>query len=89
VSGGNGATVSGGDRATVSGGYCATVSGGNRATVSGGHGATVSGGDGASLTVKWYDGERCRIAVGHVGEDGIEAGKKYRCENGKFAEVQQ
>jgi hypothetical protein len=84
VSGGDWATVSGGVGATVSGGVGATVSGGNWATVSGGDVATVSGGDGAILSVKWHEGERYRIAVAYVGEDGIEPNVKYRCKKGTF-----
>jgi hypothetical protein len=84
VSGGDWATVSGGDVATVSGGDWATVSGGDWATVSGGDGATVSGGDVANLSVKWLDGNRYRIAVAYVGEDGIKPNVKYRCEKGAF-----
>jgi hypothetical protein len=84
VSGCDWATVSGGDCATVSGGDWATVSGGDCATVSGGDWATVSGGDRAILSVKWYDGNRYRVAVAYVGEDGIEPNVKYRCEKGAF-----
>jgi hypothetical protein len=84
IVGGDWATVSGGELATVSGGELATVSGGDGATVSGGDGATVSGGDGANLSVKWHDGNRYRIAIAYVGEDGIEPNVKYRCEKGAF-----
>jgi hypothetical protein len=33
------------------------------------------------ITIKWYDGYRYRLAVGYVGEDGIEPNVAYRCDN--------
>jgi hypothetical protein len=87
VTGGNRATVTGGYDATVTGGDDATVTGGNWATVTGGNWATVTGGNRASLSLKWWDGNRYRIAVAYVGEDGIEPGAAYRCKGGKFVEA--
>ena len=81
VTGGYGATVTGGYGATVTGGYGARVTGGDRSTVTGGDWSTVTGGDGSTLVVKWWDGFRYRLAVGYVGEDGIEAGVAYRCDD--------
>ena len=88
VSGGCRSTVSGGDYSTVSGGHESTVSGGDYSTVSGGDYSTVSGGDNSVLQVKWYDGKRDRVAIGYVGEDGIEANVFYKVDNqGKFFKV--
>ena len=81
VSGGDGSTVTGGDWSTVTGGRWSTVSGGDGATVSGGDGSTVSGGYWSTLVVKWWEGFRYRITVGYVGEDGIEAGVAYQCDD--------
>ena len=75
ISGGYGATVSGGDRAMVSGG--------DEATVSGGYGATVSGGYEAIIQIKYYDGNRYRIKIGYIGEDGLKPNIKYKL-NDKF-----
>jgi hypothetical protein len=88
VTGGDYATVTGGNVSTVTGGYRSTVSGGCRATVTGGYRSTVSGGNGATLSIKWWDGSRYRIAVAYVGEDGIKAGTPYRIEAGKFVELE-
>jgi hypothetical protein len=49
--------------------------------------ATVTGGNGSTLIVKWWDGKRTRIAVGYVGEDGIEANVAYKVVDGKFVQV--
>ena len=65
--------------------------GADRATVSGGYGATVSGGECGLIAVKWWDDQahRYRLAVGYIGEDGIEANTKYRVEGrGKLVKVE-
>ena len=88
VTGGNYATVTGGYGATVTGGYGAKVTGGDGATVTGGDGATVTGGDDATVCARWWDGTRYRIAVGYVGEDGIEPNVAYRVgAGGKWEEA--
>ena len=74
-----GAFVTGGDGSTVTGGY--------RSTVTGGYRSTVTGGDGSTLSVKWWDGARYRIAVAYVGEDGIKADTPYRVVDGRFEEA--
>ena len=79
--GGRGSTVTGGDWSAVTGGRGSTVTGGDWSTVTGGRGSTVTGGDWSTLVVKWWDGFRYRLAVGYVGEDGIEAGVAYRCDD--------
>lgn len=62
----------------------AFVTGGYRSTVTGGDGSTVTGGDRSILSVRWWDEERYRLAIGYVGEDGIEPGVPYRVRNGKL-----
>ena len=39
------------------------------------------------VQVKWWDGERYRIATGYVGEDGIEANTAYCVRDGKLVEA--
>lgn len=87
VTGGYDSTVTGGDAGTVTGGDCSTVTGGDYSTVTGGNYSTVTGGYGSTLSIKWFDGNRYRIAVAYVGEDGILPNVKYRVEGGKFVEV--
>ena len=78
VTGGAGATVTGGAGATVTGGVYAKVTGGDRATVTGGAYATVTGGVGATLQLSYWDGNRTRIVVSYIGEDGIQPDVVYR-----------
>ena len=60
------------------------VSAGYGSTVTGGYGSTVTGGDCAALVIRWWDVSRYRLAVGYVGENGIEPGVAYRVEGGKL-----
>lgn len=50
------------------------------AAVSAGDRGTASAGDRGTILQRWWDGSRYRIAVGYVGEAGIEPNKKYRCD---------
>lgn len=62
--------------------------GGDDSTVAGGYGSTVSGGNGSILIIRHWDeaSNRYRVAVGYVGENGIEPNVAYRLdESGKFA----
>jgi hypothetical protein len=81
VTGGNWATVTGGDEATVTGGDRATVTGGAGATVTGGNWATVTGGDWATIVLNYWDGERYRLKVGYIGENGLKPGVKYKLDD--------
>jgi hypothetical protein len=72
-------TLTGGDRSTLTGGY--------RSTLTGGDDSTLTGGDDSALCGWWSDGRRRRLAVAYVGEAGIEPGRAYRCEAGRWVEV--
>ena len=65
----------------------AMKSGGLRSTLTGGHHSTLTGGDGSMLCWKVWDGERYRLHVRYVGEDGIKADTPYKWVNGEIAEV--
>jgi hypothetical protein len=91
LTGGDDSTLTGGDDSTLTGGYGSTLTGGDDSTLTGGYDSTLTGGYGSTLVVRWWDSgsDRYRIAVGQVGEDGIEPGKPYRWDpnGGKFVEV--
>jgi hypothetical protein len=76
-------TATAGDGGTATAGYRGTATAGYRGTATAGNGGTATAGDGGILSLRWFDGNRYRIATFYVGEDGIEAGAKYRCEQGK------
>jgi len=73
----------------------ATASGdAGQATASGKEGEALAGRDGEAvagpngwIAIVWFDGERRRLAVGYVGEDGIKPLTRYRCDAGKFVEI--
>ena len=89
VTGGRWSTVTGGRWSTVSGGRWSTVSGGDCSTVTGGYGSTVTGGEDSILSLKFWDGKRCREIIAYVGEDGVEKDVKYKLDdNRKFVKAE-
>jgi hypothetical protein len=80
---------SGDDARIGSSGYAARiVATGENATIAcAGIGARVKAGRNGCFALTWYDGNRNRIVVGYVGEDGIKADTWYRVEAGKFVEA--
>jgi len=87
LTGGDGSTLTGGDGSTLTGGYGSTLTGGDGSTLTGGYGSTLTGGDGSTLSIRYWDpkSERDRVAVGYVGEDGIEPDTAYVVTCGRLA----
>ena len=56
---------------------CGTATAGNRGTATAGECGTATAGDGGILNLRWWDGDRYRIATFYVGEGGIEPNVKY------------
>ena len=58
-------------------------------TATAGDHGTATAGDGGTVIIAWWDDktERMRKAIGYIGEDGMEAGKKYNLKDAKFVEV--
>lgn len=88
VIGGYNSTVTGGDKSTVIGAYESNVVGGDDSKVIGGDYSTVRGGKGSVLIVEYWDGNRRRIIIGYVGEDGIEANVPYIVKKGKVVRAE-
>jgi hypothetical protein len=73
-------------RATAGRGGSATVGYGGTATA--GVGGTVAAGADGMICVRWWAGIRLRIAVGYIGEDGLEPDVRYRLDDaGRFVRV--
>ncbi len=97
ASAGDGGTATAGDGGTATAGYRGTASAGDRGTATAdyggtataGYGGTASAGDGGTIIIAWWDtkSNRMRKAVGYIGEDGLEPGKKYMLQDAKFVEV--
>ena len=66
-----------------------TLTGGDYSLLTGGDGSILTGGDGSILCLSWWDGNRHRIVVAYVGEDGVKADTAYRLRDGKLVEVPQ
>jgi len=96
ASGDSGSTSASGDSGSASAsgsygrasasGYSGSASASGKQSIAaciGYQGRAMAGEDGC-LIVAWHDGNRPRVCVGYVGEDGIEAGKWYAVVNGKL-----
>jgi hypothetical protein len=82
VTAGDEGTATAGYRGTATAGDRGTATAGDRGTATAGYRGTATAGDEGTVCVHWYDGtaSRYRLAVGYVGEDGIEANVPYRVE---------
>ena len=49
-----------------------------------GYSGTATAGYGGIIKIRWYDGMRSRIAIGYVGENGIEPNVPYVVKDGKL-----
>lgn len=82
-----GGTATAGNRGTATAGHGGTATAGNRGTATTGEDGTATAGDGGRIQITWYDGSRYRLAVGYVGEDGIEPQVAYQVVEGKLVRV--
>ena len=65
------------------------ASGENCVCVAASLGSTARAGAGGAIALTYNDGDRCRIAVAYVGEDGIEPNVDYRVTDaGEFVKAQ-
>jgi len=86
---GDGGTATAGDGGTATAGYRGTATAGDGGTATAGDCGTATAGDGGILNIRWWDGSRYRLGVFYVGENGVEANTKYRCDNGKLVKANQ
>ncbi|MEK9811354.1 MAG: hypothetical protein VW362_12955, partial [Candidatus Nanopelagicales bacterium] len=54
---------------------------GYRGTATAGCYGTAAAGNGGTISIRWYDGTRHRLAVGYVGDNGVEPGVAYRADD--------
>ena len=80
-------TATAGIRGTATAGYAGTATAGIRGTATAGYAGTATAGYAGLVVIWWWDDaeERCRLAVGYVGEDGIEPDVAYVVRDGKLA----
>ena len=64
--------------------HFATRTAGHYGTATAGYGGTATAGYGGEIRIRWNDGRRYRLAVGYVGEDGIEANVPYVVRDGQL-----
>ena len=59
-------------------------------TATAGYSGTATAGDCGIISIRWWYGDRYRLAIGYVGEDGIEPNTAYCVSGGKlFKKVAQ
>jgi hypothetical protein len=86
---GYGGTATAGDRGTATAGDRGTATAGDRGTATAGYRGTATAGDWGTVVVRYWDERtQCmRLAVGYVGEDGLQANQPYHVEGGKLVPV--
>ncbi len=87
---GDGGTATAGDGGTATAGDGGTATAGDRGTATAGDEGTATAGEHGVITVFWWDEvtNRRRLAVGYIGEDDLAPGVRYRCERGRWVEVE-
>jgi hypothetical protein len=104
TAGGEGTAIAGdegtaiaGFRGTATAGYGGTATGkrgtatvGDYGTATAGYGGTATAGDRGIIQIRYWDGNRYRVRVGYIGENGLEAGVPYVLnEEGEFVRKDQ
>jgi hypothetical protein len=87
ASAGDYGTATAGDLGKARAGHCGNAMAGYRGHAESLLGGSARAGDGGTISIWWHDGERPLLAVGYVGEDGIEPNVAYRLDNGKFVKA--
>ncbi|WP_446744265.1 DUF7666 domain-containing protein [Silvibacterium acidisoli] len=75
---GHSGTATAGYKGTATAGDYGTATAGYKGTATAGHSGTATAGDYGILNIRYWDGNRERIATFYVGEDGIEPNVPYR-----------
>jgi hypothetical protein len=82
-------TATAGESGTATAGHYGTATAGHYGTATAGFHGTATAGSGGVVVIKYFDGYRKRIAVGYVGEDGIEPEVAYKIVKGKFVKANE
>ena len=81
-------TATAGDSGTATAGDSGTATAGDSGAATAGVCGTATAGDSGVLVVRYWAGDRFRLVVGYVGENGIKANTKYKLdENHQFVAV--
>ena len=67
----------------------ATVAACDYGTATAGDYGTATAGNCGTVCLRWWDGNRYRLAVGYIGEDGLLPNVPYKVENGKLVDARE
>ena len=84
---GEGGTATAGNYGTATAGEGGMATAGYYGTATAGNYGTATAGEGGTICISHWDGERSRIVIGYVGEDGIKPDTAYRVRDGKLVEA--
>ena len=81
-------TATAGDRGTATAGDWGTATAGDEGTATAGYWGTATAGDEGTIVIKYHYGNRYRLKVGYIGDDGLMPNTAYRLDdNNNFVEV--
>jgi hypothetical protein len=66
---------------TATAGDEGTATAGDEGTATAGNEGTATAGDKAIIQLRYWDGDRYRVAIGYIGEGGLEPGVKYKLDD--------
>jgi hypothetical protein len=74
-------TATAGNEGTATAGRKGTATAGDEGTATAGDEGTATAGDKAIIQLRYWDGDRYRVAIGYIGEGGLEPGVKYKLDD--------
>jgi hypothetical protein len=77
-------TATAGDYGTATAGHKGIATAGDFGIATAGHKGIATAGDRGIIQIRYYDGNKYRVKVGYIGENGLEAGVPYILKEGEF-----
>jgi hypothetical protein len=86
----DGGTATAGAYGTATAGDEGTATAGDFGIATAGHKGIATAGDRGIIQIRYWDGNRYRVKMGYIGENGLEAGVPYKLDDeGEFVRKAQ